>query len=240
MKSEEFIIGLSVGIGFSLNEAQEALKIAKKGKEKVVEGEAIRIDGPYNIAIYKGTPLPDKAISLDEVTRDLTILNKYTGETYQDMLKLIEGKKIDSLTGTLTPYGYFIELDLIRKAEEKVYKRTPKRNILLFDGDNMKHWNETYNYEEVTEHLIQIGKALNEHTHKIISGDRKSDLILRTNKSELEEIADGSLVHRKHGTAGDEFIINLRAPYDKLVPIAERLIREAYLAQLRLYKKSPE
>ena len=76
-----FILGLSVGIGSSVKEAQTALKTAKSLKEKIEEGEPIKIrfNGPYSIAQYSGDPLLDEAVALEELKADLEILNIYSG-----------------------------------------------------------------------------------------------------------------------------------------------------------------
>lgn len=232
-----FIIGISVGIGSNITEAQLALKEAKLRKEEVIADKPIKIrfNGHYPIAAYAGESMHDKIVTLDDLKSDLKILKKYKDISgiYNDFLKVIEGKKVDKNTGTLTPYGYQLELLKIMEYEKNEHKRRGyendhQRQILFFDCNDMHHWNNLTIYDEVTEHIVEIGKALGSKTHNIEPGDRKSDLVTRV-------MEDNPLVHRLHGSAGDEFIVNVRCPEDKLVPLAERLIQGAYIAQMDMY-----
>ena len=227
-----FILGISVGIGNSIKEAQEALKNAKSLKETVERDKPIKIrfDGPYSIAQYSGHHLLDEAVALKELDADLKILNTYSGnpEVYADMLKLIEGKRHDHSTNTLTPYGYQFHLNQIVERERSEYGRTPQRQLLFFDCNNMHYWNELTNYDEVTRHIAAVGSALSHNSRNESRGDRDRDLVTRVMQND-------SLVQRIHGSAGDEFLVNVRAPKDKLVIIAEKLIKSAYQSQMDMY-----
>jgi len=229
-----FIIGLSVGIGNSIIEAQTALKKAKSMKEEVIEGKPIRVrfNGDYCISTYDGEPQNDKFVPLIELENDIEILNEYKEkdpQVYSHILEIIEGKKIDSSTGTFTPYGYQFELNNILEREMKERGRLPKRNILFFDCNDMHHWNDFSNYDEVTRHISKIGEALNGDTHGVETGERYSDLVARIE-------GYNPLVHRIHGNAGDEFAIDVRCPQNQLVPLGKRLIKSAYIAQANMYK----
>jgi len=228
-----FIIGLSVGIGNSVTEAQIALKKAKSLKEKVTKGKPIKVrfNGDYCISTYKGEPQNDELIHLEDLEKDTKKLNKWKekdAEAYNDILELIERKKIDDSTGALTPYGYQFELRSISEKEMKEHEKIPKRKILFFDGNNMHHWNDLAIYDEVTKHLSAIGTGLKNDTHKVETGERYSDLVTRINEN-------NPLVHRIHGSAGDEFVVNVRCAENQLVPLAERLIKSSYIAQANIY-----
>ena len=227
-----FILGLSVGIGSSVKEAQTALKTAKSLKEKIEEGEPIKIrfNGPYSIAQYSGDPLLDEAVALEELKADLEILNIYSGNPriYADMLKLIEGKRYNYSTGTLTPYGYQLQLKQIVEREITKYGRAPQRQLLFFDCNDMKHWNDLTDYDEVTRHIAVVGSALNHNSRNEGRDNRDVDLVTRVLQNDY-------LVQRIHGSAGDEFLVNVRAPQKRLVTIAKKLIKSAYKAQMDMY-----
>ena len=228
-----FILGISVGIGNSIKESQEALlKNAKSLKETVEEGKPIKIrfNGPYSIAQYSGDPLLDEVVAMKELEADLEILNTHSGnpKVYADMLKLTEGKKYDHSTGTLTPYGYQFQLKQIVEREQSVYRRTPKRQLLFFDCNDMHHWNDLTDYDEVTRHIAAVGSALSHNSRNKGRGNRDRDLVTRVMQND-------SLVQRIHGSAGDEFLVNVRAPNDKLVIIAKKLIKSAYQNQMEMY-----
>ena len=228
-----FILGVSVGIGSSITEAQEALlKNAKSLKETVEEGKPIQIrfNGPYSIAQYSGVPLLDEAVALKEFEADLEILNTHSGnpKVYADMLELIKGKRYDHSTGTLTPYGYQFQLKQIVERERSEYGRTPQRQLLFFDCNNMHYWNELTNYDEVTRHIAAVGSALSHNSRNKGRENMDRDLVTRVMQND-------SLVQRIHGSAGDEFLVNVRAPKDKLVIIAEKLIKSAYQSQMDMY-----
>ncbi|MBI2208434.1 hypothetical protein HYU50_02980 [Candidatus Woesearchaeota archaeon] len=227
-----FILGLSVGIGDSIKEAQEALKNAKSLKETVEEGKPIKIrfNGPYSIAQYSGSPLLDEAMALKELETDLGILNSHSGNprVYADMLTLIEGKRYDHSTGTLTPYGYQFQLEQSVERERSEYGRTQQRRLLFFDCNDMHHWNDLTDYDEVTRHIAAIGRALSHNSRNERQETRDRDLVTRVMQND-------SLVQRIHGSAGDEFLVNVRAPKDKLVLIAEKLIKSAYKTQMDMY-----
>ena len=230
-----FILVLSVGIGSSVKEAQTALKTAKSLKEKVEESEPIKIrfNGPYSVAQYSGVPLLDEAVALEELEADLEILNAHSGnsQVYADMLKLVEGKRYDHSTGTLTPYGYQFQLKQIVEREITKYGRAPQRQLLFFDCNDMKYWNDLTDYDGVTRHIAAVGSALSHNSRNKGRENMDRDLVTRVMQND-------SLVQRIHGSAGDEFLVNVRAPKDKLVIIAEKLIKSAYQAQMDMY--SPE
>lgn len=225
-------MGISVGIGNSIKESQEALKNAKSLKEAVEQGKPIKIrfNGPYSVAQYSGSPLLDEAVALKEVEADLEILNTHSGnpKVYADMLKLIEGKRYDYSTGTLTPYGYQLQLKQIVERERNEYGRIPQRQLLFFDCNNMHYWNDLTDYDEVTRHIAAVGSALSHNSRNKLHRSRDRDLVTRVMQND-------SLVQRIHGSAGDEFLVNVRAPNDKLDIIAKKLIKSAYQSQMDMY-----
>ncbi len=87
----------------------------------------------------------------------------------------------------------------------------------------------TLPHETAEIHITEIGKALNSGSRPVETGNRHSDLVTRiTEDSPL-------LVQRLHGSAGDEFVVNVRCQEHQLVPLAEKLIRAAYEAQMNMY-----
>ncbi len=227
MAIDKFLIGLSVGIGESISEAEVALFKAKARKKarKYSEEEILSTinNPPYSIEVYKGESIPAKKEKINPAVETyLKLLRSLEKKSPEDIPLLDELVKKDFKTTALTPLGYRIEKYQRDIELEKMRKpRKKSRYVLLFDGDNMKFHNEREgsSYEKVSKRLNAIGKALVDSCRTKENG--YSDFVAQV----------APLVNRKHGDAGDEFIVDLYTPKKYIVEIAERLIKAAYKAQ---------
>lgn len=230
MLTDKFIMGVSAGIGGSIAEAEKSLFKAKKRKrEEKIDIYATKEKPPFYIEIYNGNKKPDGHEEIDPRVEDYMGLLRYLekapkGHEYIDKLEKIV--KYDLGTTALTPLGYRIERNKRDIELEKMRKkRKTRRHVILFDVNDMKYWNEKgASYEIVSEHLNVIGKAFVENcrTHK----DGTSDFVA--------QLIPIPLVNRKHGDAGDEFIVDLYCPKKYILEVTERLIKAAYNAQRKM------
>lgn len=191
-----------------MQEAEQALKIAKKNKKLKKE---------FNIEIYSGKPLKkSKNIYKKSINAYLRLEKKLS--KYPKLLSDLETLKIDPKTGLLNRFGYFVERNKLIK--QKKYGKD--RFIIFFDADSMHYLNKKYGYFIVDKYLDSIGKALNNSIR------RKDKDILNVSEA---------LYNRKHDTAGDEFIIDISCKEKDLLPIAKRYITNCYEYQRKISKK---
>lgn len=245
-KDLEYIISLSAGIGRSFREAEDMLSLAKQRKNIInpiisldenAKSSLSLINEPYNICIYDenrpyiksdlfSKELIDDAI--DSVSRHF----KYDDNTdvQKDIDAEIRKRCFDFGTGTYTPYGHLIAKMIDEENNDGL--------IMFLDGDDMHYWNY-YNYHDVSRHINAIGKSLME---SLIIGNTKNITYPRRMEDDVMSRPDISLRHgyvnRLHSSAGDEFLIELFCDSSDLVRISEKIIRNAYQAQLDMYKSS--
>jgi len=248
----EYVIGLKAGIGNSFAEAQAAMFQASKLKQKInsdepLENVAVRVRNEYErksyaIVFYEDKPLTADSSSIVNVNHELSVkveeASSYLGkliEEYGENSLAVEAYKYslnlssyDSTTGALLPFGYLLAQRLERSS---VPPPGMERFFVFIDANDMKYWNtQTEDYADVTRHIQAIGKALVKGTRRKSRGDFDSvDLV----SSQFWE----SLVHRTHGDAGDEFLIDLYCRKEDIVKITGRLFDLCYESQLELYKK---
>ncbi len=249
--SLEFIIGVKAGIGRTFEEAEEALKQTKNLKEKISSQDSIPnalqkihhtlLSKQYAFIRYEGPSLATKNDSLYtlrqtvdfDVFQTITNLNKVLqqyGENslaYRAVSHQIEKRCIDDSTTALTPFGYHFKI---------AHEINPHRNLhsnvdniyryrVIVDANDMHFWNDKLGYDKVSAQLNIIGKTLVQSTRKT-TPERVGDLIFRP-----------ILVSRMHGSAGDEFFLDLYCPEDSIKPLVERVLDKIYSTQLesRIY-----
>ena len=213
-KSLEWLVGTSVGIGRTKNEAERALMDVKKNKpfpEEVIN--SYNNDNYLNnlIQTYQGPTLEDEPNQdvIDKVSRTKERLNKIKDEDSKEIfLEQIKDDCFDSKTGVLTPFGY--HLSKKDEGEDKFY--------LLMDCNDMHYWNDAKSYEQVDERLKSIGASLNSNVRHY----RTNDLVAQR---------DPKKVQRMNGSTGDEFLVELHCREEDVQEIAKRLLKAVHQDQ---------
>src|SRR3989338_439480 len=217
-----YVMGISAGIGSSIAEAEEALFKAKQRKKKRgIDPFSVKDNPPYYIDVYEGNKKPDK-FKIDARIKDyLKVFEFLIDNKSRYASKLEKLVKIDLGTTALTPLGYKIEEYKRENGfREKRKQKSRERHFILLDMNDTHYWNEKgASYKSVTNRINATGKSL-------VDG-------CRTRKNgRMDFVAQRfPLVNRKHGDAGDEFIIDLYCPKKYLVGITKRLIEAEYKAQ---------
>jgi GGDEF domain-containing protein len=212
-KFDGVLLKFSVGVGYTLLNAENALWKAKKNKNK---------DVLYNICISnkktKEVLFKDKRI-----ITSYNKLKKFLQKNNPSLIKDLENFKYDPKTKLLNKLGYLLELNEIN---------TKERCILFLDVDNLHDINTKYGYSFVDKYLIKVGQELNKNIRQKNRKDFSYDV--------LNYVSSNNLFHRKNDSAGDEFIINLEYKEKDLKlakKIAERYLEKIYSAQKKLSKK---
>ncbi|GEM_PF-6554378 len=248
MTLTHFIIGLKAGIGKTFQEAELALTDTKKKKEKINSHDTllealVKIEQNiharnYAISHYTGPTLEIKTDSLYtlkhsvdfDVLQTMTslekVLQKYGPESlaYHTLFEQIEKRCLDHTTSALTPFGYHFKL----ATEIDPHRHHPSseqhiaRYRIIVDGNDMHYWNDTVGYDAVTDRLKLIGQTLVNSTRKT-TPQRVGDLVFRP-----------PLVSRMHGSAGDEFFIDMYARPEHIEPVIYRLFDKIYAAQYEI------
>lgn len=242
--SLEILISLGAGIGTTFQEAEAALHQAKTKKEQLCPTDDISLSlakiqanitsKNYAIAKYVGPhleDLPDSAYTSqgkvgDQVQKTITnldqIKNNYGEDSpaYKIIFNMIHDQCYDFNTGTLTPFGYHFKLATAENHPTKL-----KRYCIIVDANDMHYWNSKVGYDRVTQALSLIGQTLASSVRKN-DNNRLGDLVLRP-----------TLISRTHGSAGDEFLIDMYAPEDAINSIITRLFDNVYKAQLKETEK---
>ena len=245
--SIDFIIGMKVGIGETPDEASLAvLKQASQLKEKVNDSDlpesvlqktvAKHTQQDYSIARYDGPEVeidPEieearerlSARVKESIDRLATIERKYGKDelAYTYLRDEVRTKEIDKDTGCLTPFGYQFQ---IQTQESERIPEGMKRFYLMFDGNDMHYWNEKADYNDVTAHLHLMGRTLKESTRgkKRPEDKTRQDLVGR--------------VTRTHGSAGDEFLVDIICKESDIMKITTRIMKEVYQTQIDKYLSS--
>lgn len=216
-ESELELITLSCGIGRNYSEAYLAQRFAKEKKNLRLREN--KNPEHYNIEIYDGEP-----INLDEMSKDLVLKVKDYSEIKNALPENLKGKLesllYDPLTGTLNKLGYSLKKENLRE------KGIDKGYNILFDLDNMHHWNNTLGEKKVNDCIHLIGRIINNNIrHKHLYGHN------------LKENIQDFLVHRVNESAGDEFLIYIPSENStenerKVYKIAERILEKVYDAQV--------
>jgi hypothetical protein len=191
---DKVVIRLSVGIGKNIEEAEEALLVAKTKKSK---------NNFFNIEIYnKKEKIEPKEEDYNKIIDSYLKLEDFLVNTNNcDKLKYLESFLYDSKTSLLNRVGYIIQIHKLKK-ENKYNNRV----ILFFDVDDMHLLNTKYGYTKVDEYLELIGKTLFNCIRK------KREL---QDQDFLNVIRNNPIPHRRNDSAGDEFVIDLNCPdYD--------------------------
>jgi len=207
------IAKLSVGIGYTIKEAGEALLFAKTKKNKNLF---------LNIEIYNGkNKLEIQENDYNETINSYNELEKFLIETKnQDKLKCLESFLYDPKTNLLNRIGYNLQINKLKK--ENKYKN---RAILFFDVDDMHSLNEKLGYNKTDNCLKLIGQTLN---HCIRKNRELED------QDFLNVTVNDPISHRKNDNVGDEFIIDLHCPNNDLSiakKVAIRYLSEIYKEQ---------
>jgi len=223
MSIDRYVIGVAVGIGKSIAEAEYSLFEAKKIKKADKKRLKDRDNPPYFVKLYEGDKKPDRKTKIDPRVVDYLKLSKFLEEKGSEYIPYLEKiVKIDPGTSALTILGYRLEQD--KRENELNEKRKPRkgeRYFVLFDLNDVHDWNEKgASYASVTRHINVIGRALVENCRTKKNG--YSDFVA--------QIKD-PLVTRKHGDAGDEFMVDLYCPKKYVKGVVERLINTIYKAQ---------
>lgn len=246
----EFILGLKAGIGHNLCEAEQAMNGAKLKKEKIVETDSVEVAkqkieaiiavGVYPIKVYDGPPLaelPNTAL-IRRVTASLTRLQSIEQEygtsspAYHALKAEIGQQCTDPATLALTPFGYtFLQVENPSLVAASILDR----HIILIDANNMHYWNDKMGYDKVSARLNAIGRALVQATRTMKLQESYDDTDKRniTAMSPDLVVREG-YVNRTHGTAGDEFIVDLFCRKDDVLTITHRLFQQAYAEQRTL------
>ncbi len=245
MTSTPFLISLKAGIGKTFQEAELALNEAKKSKEKIFSTDSLqqalaKIEQNirtrnYAISSYTGPTLETKTDSLYtlkhsvefDVLQTMTALEKvlqtYSTDSlaYRALCEQIEKRCLDSTTQALTPFGYNFKLST--QIDQHRHHPSSEQHIaryrIIIDGNDMHYWNDTIGYDAVTERLKVIGQTLVNSTRKT-TPERVGDLVFRP-----------PLVSRMHGSAGDEFFIDMYSQPEYIEPVIYRLFDKIYAAQ---------
>ncbi len=251
MTQTHLIIGLKAGIGKTFQEAELALTDAKKKKEKInphdTPSEALaKIElninsRNYAISYYTGPTLEIKTDSLYtlkhsvefDVLQTMTSLEKVLQNygknslAYRSLSEQIEKRCLDSTTQALTPFGYNFKLstEIDHHRHHPSSEQHIARYRVIIDGNDMHYWNDTIGYDAVTERLKVIGQTLVNSTRKTTS-QRVGDLVFRP-----------PLVSRMHGSAGDEFFIDMYSQPEHIESVIYRLFDKIYAAQYEVEQK---
>ncbi|MBU1112151.1 MAG: hypothetical protein ABIG93_00270 [archaeon] len=245
--SLEYILGVKAGIGETFQEAEQALQKASLLKPKIVPEDSpkeafaktlAQIESrKYAVVMYDGQPL-EVSYDLEDVNRDAILeaidnLKEVAftyGEdslAYQALERSIENQSYDRTTGALTNFGYMFELCKREElSPESVLPEGVKRYIVLFDANDMHYWNSNAGYDNVTDHIAAIGKALVDSSRGVFNIDKTDkvpDIVIRV-----------PFVNRTHGSAGDEFMIDPYCHEDHIGPVVERLVDQIYQHQKEL------
>lgn len=253
--SLEYVIGISAGIGRSFAEANAALKVAKENKldisgcqpEEAISliKEAFEL-GHYSIHLYDGPPKRSKPVfkEIDSLEKDLEedlvflddVKERYGAKSlaYDALESMVKKRKHDPLTGALSPYGY-----LFKKKTEKIPISFPngiEHFTVLIDGNNMKYWNDHFEYNDVSAHLAALGQALVKGVRK--GGEKhkgKYSVEKKLDAGVPDLVLRPGFVTRTHGSAGDEFVLDLYCKEEDVVNVVKRLFDQTYAAQKELY-----
>lgn len=256
----DFILGIKAGIGRTFNEAEIAMFQAKELAEGITDDDSLetakeKVDlmvrsKRYAIHLYDGTEvrpvMEDLSLSSrkaleNEVEETILSLNRIEKEygfnslAYKTINQMVRLRSVDQTTGTLTYYGYLLQL---KKGPERAAAVNGSQLFqVLVDCNYMHYWNSKVGYNNVTDKITVVGNALVQSTrtppflnlgqqNKTGTGQDKRQ------KRKSDRYPDlVTLVTRTHGSAGDEFLIDLYCPADLIVPVVNRVFDTVYSKQ---------
>jgi hypothetical protein len=249
-KHPYFFITLKAGIGRTFQEAEIALTSSKSLKEQINPTDSpqetfakIRqtlSEKRYAISQYLGPTLEEKtdsmytlkqSVDLDvsQTLRDQqNIIDTYGRDSpaNQALQRQIEKRCLDQTTGAFTHFGYHFTIarDINNHRHHPSSQTNISRYRIIIDGNDMHYWNDQVGYDTVTERLRLIGLTIVSATRKT-TPERVGDLVFRQ-----------PLVSRMHGSAGDEFFLDMYSQSDYIETVIHRLFDKIYLAQLETNK----
>lgn len=257
--SLEFTVGLKAGIGTSFEKAEAALKRASELKEQISEDDVFEVardkvlrninDNKYAIVLYEGEEIlneenvnPEEEEELETRVRrsidDLGAVKNEYGEhslAYEALENQINERSSDPTTGALTPFGYLLKQQT-QVIKPKELPEGIEHFYILIDANDMHYWNDKKTYGEVTRHLKAIGQALVEaaRTKEKPTPEVEERRSFQSRTIDLVSMSP-RLVTRTHGSAGDEFLIDLYCKKEDVKNIVTRFIDCAYAKQEELY-----
>jgi len=252
----EFIIGVKAGIGRSFAEAQAAMTKAKKTTGRIKENDSFevartkvlsRINAKdYDICVYlpEIDLFPDvslvKGIEVLEsnVTKSIADMERVEAQygknsiAYDALQTQIGMQSLDPATGALTPFGYLFQ--------QKFRVNDPtsgavERFVIYVDANDMHYWNRAVGEEVVDVHLAAIGRAL-------VKGTRQTTSASGTGWESIRKFDAGipdqvCYVSRTHGSAGDEFLVDLYCREEDVIKVVNRLFDTIYREQKKLSER---
>lgn len=243
-----FRVGLAAGIGATINQAESALHAAKDLKKDLLDSDSREVaretveeaitQGRYAIRTFREGDLlcdlvePNDHALINKVgkavntLRDLERRYGRNSVAYQAAYDLLNDHARDDGTGALTPFGYVLHSFLHPIAVPDGHQSLK----VIVDANDMHYWNANVGYEAVTHHLQAIGAALVHDTRTISAGESPEQRSVS-----VSDMVSRRAVTRTHGSAGDEFMIDLICPTEKAEDVVKRLFTAAYTAQDKLY-----
>src|SRR3989339_244005 len=239
----EFVLGLKAGIGRTFAQAETAMFQAKELAEKILDSDPLDLakqkvqealnSQKYAITLFsENTPLltPTES-SEEEIIRLKVMVNLHRlGEierkyglhslAYDSFVDCLNSFSVDSATNTFTPFGYLrylIENDLLR-----YNTRREDHFLVLVDCNSMHYWNSQYGFDTVTQHINFVGNALAATTRKN-PRDYSRDLV--------------TLVTRTHGSAGDEFLVDMYCPPENILTAVSSIFNRVYTTQFKALRR---
>lgn len=210
---EGILIRFSVGIGYTISDAEKAVLLAKNSKNK---------NHLYNIRTLEENKIRTKLDTKLPIVKSYYKLQSYLEKNNPNLLSDLDNFKYDKKTGLLNRVGYIIELN-------KSYI-SKKRCVIFLDADYMHEINEKHGYKFVDKYLNESAKELQKNIRqKHIK--KRVDILFYINDV---------FFHRKNDSAEDEFVIDLDYNQENLdfaKKIAKRYLENIYSAQKRLSKK---
>nr|AQS33911.1 hypothetical protein [uncultured archaeon] len=249
----EFIISVKAGIGRSFAEAQAAMSKAKKTTDRIEETDSFEVARTkvlsrinvrdYDICVYHPEIdlFPDislvKGIEMLEsnVAKSIADLESVELEygknslAYDALQTQIGMQSLDPATGALTPFGYLFQ--------QKFRVNTPtsgavERFVIYVDANDMHYWNRAVGEEVVDVHLAAIGRALVKGTRQTTSASGTGWQAIRQFDAGIPDQV--CYVSRTHGSAGDEFLVDLYCREEDVNKVVTRLFDTIYREQRKL------
>ncbi len=207
-------------------------------------------DRRYAIHLYADEPLkstdPTHDTVLGKAQKAVELLRcvqeEYGADSIavQALYELINDHTWDHMTGALTSFGH--AFTSLRRGPVQLPPEYEHFNVFI-DANDMHYWNEhggttdasgkiiLCGTEDVDRHLKAIGYAL---VHGARMERKDADNDHPQFRPSLDLVARRS-VTRTHGSAGDEFVVDLYCPRVNVVNVVERLFDRVYAEQAKLY-----